>query len=227
MKLLIVEDSPRLVELLTERIREVGWRVEARGTVEEAAAALREGEHDVVVLDLGLPDGSGLDLLRAMRRRGDMRPVLVITAHAAIEERIAGLDAGADDYLAKPFHYEEFLARCRAVARRGTPVAPPVLVAGRLRFDPATSVVSCDGETVALALRERQLAEILMRDVGRVVRKRRLEGALSDDGEGLSPNALELAVSRLRKRLESLPDGGGVAIETIRGVGYLLRTTAP
>jgi DNA-binding response OmpR family regulator len=225
MRLLLVEDSPRLVELLGETVREAGWRLDAVGSVAEAEAALAGHEHDLLVLDLGLPDGDGLDLLRRLRRAGDPLPVLVVTARGAVEERIAGLDAGADDYLVKPFHHREFLARCRAMLRRAPVTLQPVLEAGRLRYDPATAELACGGEPVALPPRERALAEILLREAGRVVPRRRLEAALSAFGDELSGNAIELAVSRLRRRLE--PFDTGVAIETVRGIGYLLRAVVP
>ncbi|WP_334175115.1 response regulator transcription factor [Pseudoxanthobacter sp.] len=224
MKLLVVEDSRRLAELLAETIHAAGWRLEVAASAAEARDQIATQDHDLVVLDLGLPDGDGLTLLRTMRRAGDLRPVLIITAAGGIEDRIAGLDAGADDYLAKPFNHREFLARCRAIARRGGPQAAPWLEAGELRFDPAQAQVFCGDAAVALPPRERQLAEMLMRDVDRVVLKRRLESALSDGDGFLSPNALELAVSRLRRRLEALPGGGGVIIETVRGLGYMMRT---
>jgi DNA-binding response OmpR family regulator len=225
MRLLLVEDSPRLAELLGETVREAGWRLDAVGSVAEAEAALAAHEHDLLVLDLGLPDGDGLELLRRLRRAGDPLPVLVVTARGAVEERIAGLDAGADDYLVKPFHHREFLARCRAMLRRAPATLQPVLEAGRLRYDPATAALSCAGEPVALPPRERALAELLMREAGRVVPRRRLEAALSAFGDELSGNAIELAVSRLRRRLE--PFDTGVAIETVRGIGYLLRAVGP
>lgn len=225
MRLLLVEDSPRLVELLAETVREAGWRLDAVGTVAAAETALANGEHDLVLLDLGLPDGDGLDLVRRLRRGGSTVPILVITARGAVEERIAGLDAGADDYLVKPFHHQEFLARCRAMLRRAPLAAQPILAAGRLQYDPAVAVLSCGGVPVVLPPRERALAEILLREAGRVVAKRRLEAALSAFGEELTSNALELAVSRLRRKLEPLDSG--VSIETVRGLGYLLRALAP
>ena len=222
MRLLLVEDSRRLTELLRDTVHGAGWRIDAVGTLEDARHAVASGEHDLVVLDLSLPDGSGLDLLKEMRGAGNALPVLVVTAAGDVESRIAGLDAGADDYLAKPFHHREFLARCRALARRGPANAAPVLGAGRLRYDPATASLTCDGKPIALPPRERQLAELLMRDVDRVVPKRRLENALSEYGEMLLTNALELAVSRLRKKIAEVP--ASVAIETVRGIGYMLRT---
>lgn len=225
MRLLLVEDSPRLIELLTERVHEAGWRLDAVSSIAEAEAAVRIGEHDLLLVDLGLPDGDGLDFIRAVRRSGGAMPILVLTARGSVEERIAGLDAGADDYLVKPFNHGEFLARCRAMLRRAPQAVQPVLSAGGLEYDPSTARLSVAGEEIHVPPRERALAEVLLRDAGRVVQKRRLEAALSEYGEELSSNGVELAVSRLRKRLEGLSTG--VAIETVRGVGYLLRATAP
>jgi DNA-binding response OmpR family regulator len=224
MRLLLIEDTPRLVELLMETIHEAGWRVDAVGTIADAEAALALHEHDLVLLDLGLPDGNGLDLLRSLRRAGNPVPVLVLTARGAVDERIAGLDAGADDYLVKPVHHREFLARCRAMLRRPAAVLLPVLEAGSLRYDPAEAQVSCRGQPLGLPPRERALAELLIRDAGRVVTRGKLEAALSEFGEEISANALDLVVSRLRKRLE--PHDTGVALETVRGVGFLLRVLA-
>lgn len=224
MRLLLVEDSPRLIELVGETMREAGWRLDAVSSVREAEAAIAEREHDLVLLDLGLPDGDGLDLLKWIRQDHAGLPVLIITARGSVDERIQGLDAGADDYLVKPFNHRELLSRCRAMLRRNPQAIQPVLEAGALRFDPATAELTCDGAAVPLPPRERSLIEILMREVGRVVPKRRLEIALSEYGQELSSNALELAVSRVRKRLQPL--NTGVLIETVRGIGYLLRTAA-
>lgn len=221
MRLLLVEDSPRLVELLGETVRDAGWRLDAVATIADALVVLALREHDLVLLDLGLPDGNGLDLLRTIRREYRDLPVLVITARGSIEERIEGLDAGADDYLVKPFHHKEFLARCRAMLRRSPTALQPVLEAGRLRYDPSHAELVCDGASVPLAPRERALAELLMRDAGRVVAKRKLEQALSEFGEEVSANALELAVSRLRRKLQ--PFDTGTDIVTVRGVGYMLQ----
>jgi len=225
MRLLLVEDSARLRELLTETVHGAGWRVDAVATIEEAKEAVAAAEYALLLVDLALPDGDGLDLVREFRRDGIKTPILVLTARSLIEERILGLDAGADDYLVKPFNNGEFLARCRALLRRAPDTKTAILAAAKLRLDVATGVATCASIDLGLAPRERMVLEILLRDVGRVVPKRKLEHALSEFGDELSSNALELAVSRLRKKLE--PHDCGVSLETIRGVGYLMRETKP
>jgi len=221
MRLLLIEDTPRLRELLVESVHAAGWRIDALGTCAEAEEAIATTSYDLLLIDLGLPDGNGLELIRALRREGRRTPILVLTARAAVDERIAGLDAGADDYLVKPFNHGEFLARCRALLRRSPETAPPILTAGGLVFDPAAGVLRCRNQDAPLTPRERTIVEILMRDAGRVVPKRKLENALSEYGDDISTNAIELAVSRLRKKLATLESGA--ALETIRGLGYLLR----
>lgn len=223
MRLLLVEDSARLRELVGETIRAAGWRLDAVGSVAEAGDALATTRYDLVLLDLGLPDGDGLDVVRDLRRNKNGTPVLVLTARGAVDERITGLDAGADDYLAKPFNNGELLARARALLRRAPVAVDPVLEAGALSFDPATQEVRCGAEIVALAPRERAALEILMRNGGRVTPKRGLEEMLSEFDEEMSPNAIEVVLSRLRRRLAPLDSR--IAIETVRGVGYLLRET--
>jgi two-component system, OmpR family, response regulator len=225
MRLLLIEDSPRLRELLTEAIHGAGWRVDAVATLEGAKEAVAVAVYDLLLVDLGLPDGDGIVLLREFRRDGLKTPILVLTARSAIEERILGLDAGADDYLIKPFNTGEFLARCRALLRRAPDTKTPILTVARLTLDVATGLVNSADVDLGLAPRERTVLEILMREAGRVVPKRKLEHALSEFGDELSSNAVELAVSRLRKKLE--PHDSGVALETIRGVGYLLREIKP
>jgi len=224
MRLLLVEDSDRLRALVAETIREAGWRLDAVASLGEAEAALASAGYDLVLLDLGLPDGDGLDLVRAMRRGGDKTPVLVLTARGAVDERIAGLDAGADDYLAKPFNNRELLARARALLRRAPIAVQPIVAAGALAFDSATQEVRCGVEAIPLAPRERALLEILMRNLGRVTPKRVLEEKLSAFDAEISTNALELALSRLRRKLAPYPTRA--VIETVRGVGYLMREIA-
>ncbi len=224
MRLLLIEDSPRLRELISETIREEGWRIDGFETAGEGRAALATVEYDLLLLDLGLPDEDGLDLLRAIRMAKHQLPILVLTARGAVDERIAGLDAGGDDYLTKPFNNGELLARIRALLRRSPVSVMPVLQFARLQLDIATKTVLCDGSDLALAPAERSLLELLLRDAGKVVPKRRIEHAFSEFGDERTTNAVELAVSRLRKKLEGRPSGA--IIETVRGVGYLLREVA-
>lgn len=223
MRLLLVEDSARLRDLVGETIRGVGWRLDTVGGRLDAEEALAATQYDLVLLDLGLPDGDGIEVLRELRRRKNPTPVLVLTARAAVDERIAGLDAGADDYLTKPFNNGELLARARALLRRAPISVDPVLTAGALSFDPATHEIHCAGVALSLTPRERAVLEILMRNVGRVTHKRGLEEKLSEYDDEASANAIELLLSRLRRKLAPYPTL--TAIETVRGVGYLLRET--
>lgn len=221
MKVLLVEDSLRLRELLADSIHQADWRVDAVASLGEALAAVAVSEYDLVLVDLGLPDGDGLDLVRTLRGKGLSLPIMVITARGAVDERIAGLDAGADDYLVKPFNHFELLARCRAVLRRAPGRVAETIEFGRVVFDPVSATLTCDGELITMSPRERSVAALLLRHAGAVVPKERIEANLSEFGDEISSNAVELAISRLRKRLESV--NSGLAIETLRGAGYLLR----
>ncbi|MBX4927617.1 response regulator [Rhizobium binae] len=221
MRILLIEDSARLRELLCEAIRDEGWRIDAFETAQEGRVALREGSYDLLLLDLGLPDEDGIDFLKSLRDAGAQTPVLVLTARGAIDERIAGLDAGADDYLAKPFHNGELTARIRALIRRSPVTSMPILEFGALKLDVASRQVTCADHDVALAPSEKGLLELLMRNGGKVVAKTKIEHAFSEFGDERSSNAVELAVSRLRKKLEG--HDTRLSIETIRGVGYMMR----
>jgi two-component system response regulator TctD len=204
-----------------ETLAEAGWRLDGVGTVADATAALATTAYDAILLDLGLPDGDGLDLIRSLRANNDKTPVLVLTARGAVDERVAGLDAGADDYLAKPFNNRELTARLRALLRRAPLASMPIIAVGALRFDPAAQEARCGSQVLTLTPRERAALEILMREASRVVARAVLENRLSRFGEEISPNAIELLISRLRRRLGTVETGA--ALETIRGVGYLLR----
>ena len=225
MRLLLVEDSVRLRELLTERVHDAGWRLDAVATAAEAEAATRSVAYDLALLDLGLPDRDGIALIRELRKRGFAAPILVITARGAVDDRVAALDSGADDYLVKPFNHTELLARCRALLRRRSSAVVELFEVAGISFDPALSIVRIAGKALSIAPRERSVLELLLRNAGRVVAKEQIEVALSEFGGEISTNAVELAVSRLRRRLA--PSQSGVAIETIRGVGYLLREAKP
>jgi len=225
MRLLLVEDSVRLRKLLTERVHDAGWRLDAVATAAEAEAATRSIAYDLALLDLGLPDRDGIALIRELRKRGFAAPILVITARGAVDDRVAALDSGADDYLVKPFNHTELLARCRALLRRRSSAVVELFEVAGISFDPALGIVRIAGEALSIAPRERSVLELLLRNAGRVVAKEQIEVALSEFGGEISTNAVELAVSRLRRRLA--PSQSGVAIETIRGVGYLLREAKP
>jgi two-component system response regulator TctD len=221
IRFLLVEDSARLRELLSERVRGANWRLDAVDRVAAARDAAARVEYDLVLLDLGLPDGDAMGLIREWRRAGFAAPILVITARASIDDRIEALDSGADDYLVKPFNHFELLARCRALLRRSASRSSDEIAVGALVFDPASRSVRIGEEAISIAPRELSLLDLLIRNANRVVAKEQIETALSEFGDEISTNAVELAMSRLRRRLAGYDHG--VAFETIRGVGYLMR----
>src|SRR5262245_1944570 len=220
-RLLLVEDSVRLQALLGESLRGAGYPVDVVGTLSEARAAVTEVAYDLLIIDLGLPDGNGIELIHESRAAGYMTPALVITARTGIDDRIAGLDSGADDFLVKPFSHLELLARIRAILRRPRGIREPVLQVGRLVLNEATSEVRADGHMLDLRAGERRLLALLMRQAGRIVPKSTIEERFYELGREVSINAVEAHVSRLRKALDDVP--AGVFIETIRGIGYALK----
>lgn len=225
MRLLIVEDNARLAALMAERLGQRGFVCDQAGCLDEAGAAMAVAQYDALVLDLGLPDGNGLSWLRGLRARGDMTPALILTARGELDDRISGLDAGADDYVVKPAEADEIAARIRALLRRPGPRASPVLVSGALRLDPATRQAHHAGVPVELSRRETDLLELLMRHAGKVVRRDMIDEALYSFNDTVSPNAIEASVSRLRRRLAEA--GAGDMLHTIRGLGYMLKDTQP
>jgi two-component system OmpR family response regulator len=221
MRILLVEDDPVLHAVIRSSLADAGDRVDSAHTLDEASHIWSVQRYDAVVLDLNLPDGSGLVALRSARARGDRSAVLVLTARNRIEERIAGLDAGADDYLGKPFELGELAARLRALARRVLG-ADEVAEVGNLRLDRRTGrfFVTGAGASGELELPAREHAVLveLMTPPGRVVSKKVLSEKLSGFDDHLGDNALEAFVSRLRKKLL----GSGSTIRTLRGLGYLI-----
>jgi two-component system, OmpR family, response regulator len=215
MRILLVEDDPSLLDVMKSSLTQLGHRVEAASTLALAQHWWRVQVFDAVLLDLNLPDGSGLTVLREARARGDKTPVIVLTARNRIDERIAGLDAGADDYVGKPFELAEVEARLRALVRRAMGT-DDVVSMGRLRLDRRARRIFVDGVDGALPAREFEVLVELLTPPGRVVSKRMMSDKLSDPDEALGDNALESFISRLRKRLI----GTGVAIVTVRGLGY-------
>ena len=221
MRVLLVEDSDRLQQLLAESLRSSGYSVDLVGTAAQFRTNATAIKYDLIVLDLGLPDEDGLIAIKTLRSHGLTTPILIITARGSIEERVTGLDSGADDYLTKPFNHGELLARARALLRRPLQVLSPSLREGNTEIDEAKSEVRCSGRTVDLRLSERRLLALLMRRAGRVVAKSAIEEALSEFDRELTANAIEALVSRLRKALNN--NDSGIAIDTVRGVGYRLR----
>lgn len=225
MKLLLVEDVPPLAQLTRDALQLEGFSVEVASTVEQARAVLAVSLPDVIVLDLGLPDGDGLDLLHGLRSAKASVPVLVVTARAGLNDRINGLDRGADDYIVKPAAPAEIAARCRALLRRPGGLLGRTLQLGALTFDTTSRSVAVGGRTVTLARREIDVLEVLLRKLGQTVPRRAIEDAVYSLEDPPGPNALEASISRLRRQLGEA--GADVEIHTIRGIGYLIALARP
>lgn len=221
MRVLIVEDNSRLAGLIERGIAQSGFSPDVAADLHEAEAALRGANYDAIILDLGLPDGDGLAWLRQERLNPPMPPVLILTARDALGDRVAGLDAGADDYLVKPIETDELAARLRALLRRPGPRSQPVIRVGPLSFDVASRAARSGDRAIELTRREADLLELLIRRAGTVVRRSTIEEALYRFDEAVTPNAVEAIVSRLRHKLNDVdhPD----VLTTVRGMGYLLK----
>ncbi len=222
MRILVAEDDAILADAVQHSLRQSGFAVDWVKTGAEADSALDTNDFDLLILDLGLPKKSGLDVLRRMRSRDSRVPVLILTALDGVNDRVRGLDAGADDYLAKPFDLAELEARVRALTRRGMAGGPTLLRHGSLSYDQVGRVACLSEARLELSARELSLLEILLQRAGRLVSKDQLVSHLCEWGEEVSPNAIEVYVHRLRKKLEP----GGVRIATVRGVGYRLEKPA-
>ena len=218
MRILIAEDDAIMADGLTRSLRQSGYVVDRVGTGVEADSAVTRGEFDLLILDLGLPRMGGLEVLRRLRARQSRLPVLILTALDGVNDRVRGLDLGADDYLAKPFALNELEARVRALTRRGSAGVSSVLHHGELSYDQVGRVTEIHGKPLDLSARETGVLEILLQRVGRIVSKEQLVERLCEWGEEVSTNAIEVYVHRLRKKLEA----GGVRIVTVRGLGYCL-----
>ena len=223
MRILIAEDDPVLAEGLMVSLRESGYSVDRVATGAEADCAIASFEFDLLILDLGLPKMSGLEVLKRLRGRSRELPVLILTAEDGVEARVRGLDLGADDYLAKPFALEELKARVRALTRRGAAGKPPLVVYGDLTYDQVGKVARVRGEPLDLSARELALLELLLQRADRMVSKSHLLDHMCEWGEEVSINAIEVYVHRLRRKLET----AGVEIVTTRGLGYRIQKTGP
>jgi two-component system OmpR family response regulator len=219
MRILIAEDDQVLADGLLRSLRTSGAAVDHVSSGTEADAALMtNNEFDLLILDLGLPKMHGHEVLRKLRARGSTMPVLILTAADAIDERVKGLDLGADDYMAKPFALSELEARVRALTRRGMGATSSTIKHGPLVYDQAGRVATIDGKMVELSARELGLLEVLLQRAGRLVSKDQLVERLCEWGEEVSNNAIEVYIHRLRKKIEK----GPIRIATVRGLGYCL-----
>ena len=225
MRVLLVEDDERLTASLGDSLRQEGYAVDVAATAEDGRWMATEVPYDAIVIDVGLPDGDGIELCATLRDGGVWAPILILTAHAEIRDRVRGLDSGADDYLAKPFSFDELIARMRALIRRGQAVRPAVLVVGRMRLDPATRRVSVNGEPLAIAGRAFAILELLVRREGQLVTRAEIMEHVWDWAwDGVS-NVIDVHISALRAVLRLTP--GAPVIETVRGAGFLLRSPQP
>ena len=218
MRILIAEDDAVLADGLTRSLRQSGYSVDCVRDGSAADAALATGQFDLLILDIGLPKLSGFEVLKRLRGRQSTLPVLILTALDGVDDRVRGLDLGADDYLAKPFALQELEARVRALTRRGHVAASSLLRHGDLTFDQVGKVAQIAGRTLELSPRELALLEIFMQRPGRMVNKEQIVDLLCQWGEEVSTNAVEVYIHRLRRKLET----GGVRISTVRGLGYCL-----
>ena len=219
MRVLLIEDSQRLCQAIAESLRAQGFAVDTAATAAEGLRVWRAADYDAAVLDLMLPDGSGLDALKQMRDRGSTTPVLILTALGAIEDRVRGLDCGADDYLVKPFAMQELIARLRALLRRPGAALGRTLTLGSLKLDTSARIVTVAETPLELTRSELMVLETLLRNQGRVVSKERLAECLYDFEQERSPNSVETQVHRLRRKLAAA--GADVSLRTLRGLGYL------
>lgn len=215
MTALLVEDDQMLGPAIVDALGP-HFRVDWVRTVADAEEVLATGNYSFVILDLGLPDGSGLDLLKRARAAGNMIPVLILTARSLLEDRLSGLNSGADDYLVKPFDLEELIARCEAIMRRLRGSASPVITHRGLSYEAATRTVTLDGKTLHLSARELAILDLLIANRGRLISKSQIEEQLYSWESTVESNTVEVYISRLRRKI------GHDMITTVRGLGYTM-----
>ena len=220
MRLLLVEDDSMIGSGLRQGLRRDGYTVDWLQDGKAANTALQTVSYDLLLLDLGLPGQDGMQLLKQLRQRGQVLPVIIITARDALPDRLAGLDGGADDYLVKPFAIEELVARIRAVGRRQAGRAQSELCVGPLRLDPVRHLLWLRGESIGVSAKDFALLQVLMHNPGVVLSREQIEDRLYGWGEEIGSNAVEVRIHNLRKKL------GVDVIQTVRGVGYRIREDA-
>lgn len=218
MRILLAEDDDYLAEAISLALRDGGFSVDKVSSGTDADLAVNASTYDLLILDLGLPKMDGLAVLKLLRSRGQPIPVLILTARDSLQDRVTGLDLGANDYLTKPFDLPELEARIRALIRRDFWGNRTVITHGNLQFDTTERQVTVDGQTVDLSARELAMLEILLQRAGRVVTKRQLAEHLSSWEMEVTNNAIEIIIHRLRKKLEPV----GLSLRTMRGLGYLV-----
>lgn len=220
MRILVLEDQVRFAQLLKECLVADGCVADVVGTISEFDVAARTGNYDLLIVDLGLPDGDGLDAIRRFRKAGGTASIIIVTARNKVNDLVIGLDSGADDYLAKPFHIDVLKARIRTIQRRPRTLAARTRCVGRITLDQETGEIRFEDGDVVLSPAERKLLALLMRRAGSVVSKNMIEYQVRGADRASTPNAVEQLVSRLRKSLAG--SGSGVDVKTVRGVGYVL-----
>jgi DNA-binding response OmpR family regulator len=227
VRVLVVEDEQKVADALRDGLQEEHYDVDVERTGEGAFFRVNTDVYDVILLDLTLPGRDGLEILRALRQRGVKTPVLVLTARDTLEDRVSGLDSGADDYLVKPFAFAELLARIRALARRGRGGESPRLIVGDLDMDLITRRVARAGRAVELTVREFELLEYLLRHHGQVVSREALARDVWEETARSTPldNVIDVHIARLRRKIDS--EGAVKLIHTVRGVGFMLREGEP
>jgi DNA-binding response OmpR family regulator len=225
MRILVVEDDPEVRDFLLRVLREAAWAPDGVGNAQSALDAVAANEYDLAIVDVGLPEIDGFELCRRLRARGDKIPVLILSARHAVNDRVRGLDAGADDYLAKPFAVNELLARLRALSRRPSDSLDPVLTLADLALDPATRRARRAGVEIALTAREYALLEYLLRNPRRVVTRAQILAHVWDDNFDPVANAVDVLVGRVRRKIDA-PNPEPL-LHTMRGAGYVLTDQPP
>jgi len=220
MRLLLIEDDFMILESLTIGLRQGGYAVDVAMNIQAGQLSLSTHKYDLVLLDVGLPDGSGLEILKDLRSRRDPIPVLIITARDMLKDVVTGLDNGADDYMIKPFALEELEARIRVLLRRSAGRATSIITFGNIQLDPASHGLNIDGETIILSGREFSVLHALMEKPGTVLSRQQLEEKIYGWNEEIESNTIEYHISQLRKKI------GRDIIRNIRGVGYTLEKKA-
>lgn len=220
MRILLLEDQSRFAQLLKDCFRADGYAVDVVSSIAAFEAVTSTGNFDVLIVDLGLPDGDGLEAIRNYRKRGGTAPIIIVTARNKVNDLVVGLDSGADDFVAKPFHIEVLKARIRTLQRRPPTLAAKTQVVGRIALDRETGNILFEDGNISLSPAERRLLALLMRRAGSVVSKNLIECQVQGTEHPNTPNAVEQLVSRLRKSLSR--SRSGVDVKTIRGIGYVL-----